>query len=109
MSEDWRIAFDAFQAGVAASPDRAFVGLRHGTMRALLYAPKGRDDQTPHKQDEVYIVQSGHGRLRKGAETRDFGPGDVLFVEAGAEHRFEDFSDDFAAWAIFWGPTGGEG
>ncbi len=109
MSDDWRIPLETFQTGLSASPDRAFVGLRHGTMRALLYAPRGRDDQTPHRQDEVYIIQCGHGRLRKGVETRDFGPGDVLFVEAGADHRFEEFSDDFAAWAIFWGPTGGEG
>ena len=24
------------------------------------------------------------------------------------EHRFEDFTDDFAIWVIFYGPEGGE-
>jgi mannose-6-phosphate isomerase-like protein (cupin superfamily) len=37
-----------------------------------------------------------------------FGPGEALFVAAGVEHRFEEFSDDFAAWVIFYGPDGGE-
>ena len=32
----------------------------------------------------------------------------MLFVEAGVDHRFVDFSDDFETWVIFWGPDGGE-
>jgi mannose-6-phosphate isomerase-like protein (cupin superfamily) len=107
--QDWLIPLASFLAGVAAAPERAHVGLRHGTMRTLLYAPPGgKDTQTPHTQDELYIVHSGRGVFRKGDETRAFGPGDVIFVEAGAEHRFEDFSDDFAVYAVFWGPKGGE-
>ena len=27
---------------------------------------------------------------------------------AGVEHRFENFSDDFAVWVFFYGPEGGE-
>jgi hypothetical protein len=30
-------------------------------------------------------------------------------VEANAEHRFEDFSGDFAAQRVFWCPSGGVG
>jgi hypothetical protein len=37
-----------------------------------------------------------------------FGSGDMLFVPARMEHRFEDFSDDFATWVMFYGPAGGE-
>jgi hypothetical protein len=25
------------------------------------------------------------------------------------EHRFEDFTEDFATWVVFYGPEGGEG
>lgn len=32
-----------------------------------------------------------------------------LFVPAGQEHRFEDFSTDYAVWVMFCGPEGGEG
>ena len=103
------VPLDTFQAGIAAAPERAFVGLRHGTMRTLLYAPPGgQDSQTPHTQDELYIVQSGRGVFRKGDETSAFGPGDVIFVEAGVEHRFEEMSEGFAVYAVFWGPAGGE-
>jgi mannose-6-phosphate isomerase-like protein (cupin superfamily) len=37
-----------------------------------------------------------------------FAVGDALFVAAGVEHRFENFSDDLAAWVAFYGPEGGE-
>jgi mannose-6-phosphate isomerase-like protein (cupin superfamily) len=33
---------------------------------------------------------------------------DVLFVPAGVEHRFENFTDDFTTWVIFYGQKGGE-
>tara|TARA_R110002073_G_scaffold49320_2_gene131727 strand:- start:169 stop:279 length:111 start_codon:yes stop_codon:yes gene_type:complete len=32
----------------------------------------------------------------------------MIFVEAGAEHRFENFSEDFSTWVVFWGAEGGE-
>lgn len=81
---------------------------RHGTMRLGLYAPRGTDGQTPHRQDELYVVVSGSGTFVKAGEARPFKADDVIFVEAGAEHRFVDFSDDFSAWVIFWGADGGE-
>jgi len=31
-----------------------------------------------------------------------------LFVPAGIEHRFENFTSDFATWVIFYGKEGGE-
>jgi len=80
----------------------------HGSMRLGIYAPRGHDPQQPHEQDELYLVISGTGTFVHGAERSAFGPGDALFVAAGTNHRFEDFSDDFATWVVFWGPDGGE-
>lgn len=82
--------------------------LAHGTMLVEVFAPVGTDDQQPHEQDELYVVISGSGHFVRGDERSAFGPHDVLFVPAGMEHRFVDFTDDFATWVIFWGPTGGE-
>jgi len=82
--------------------------LEHGTMRALMYAPRGRDPQDPHPQDEVYVVMRGSGTFVAGERRMDFAPGDLLFVPAGMEHRFEDFSDDLAVWVVFYGVEGGE-
>jgi hypothetical protein len=80
----------------------------HGTMEAELYTPKGRDPQTPHTRDEIYVIARGRGFFFNGASRRPVEPGTFLFVPAGREHRFEDFTDDFAVWVFFYGPTGGE-
>jgi mannose-6-phosphate isomerase-like protein (cupin superfamily) len=80
----------------------------HGSMSVRWYAPKGADPQTPHDQDELYIVASGTGTYTVDGASMPFGPGDMLFAAAGQTHRFEDFSDDFATWVVFYGPKGGE-
>jgi mannose-6-phosphate isomerase-like protein (cupin superfamily) len=86
-----------------------FVGaLAHGSMSVELYAPVATDPQMPHSQDELYFVISGTGEFVNGGERMSFSPGTVLFVPAGREHRFENFSEDFATWVVSWGPTGGE-
>lgn len=84
--------------------------IRHtrGTMVLELYAPRGVDDQQPHVQDELYFVTSGSGTFFCDGERVAFGPGDALFAAAGVEHRFEDFTDDFETWVVFYGPEGGE-
>lgn len=81
---------------------------RHGTLELRWYAPRGADAQVPHSRDEVYVVVSGSGWFVRGAERFRFGPGDALFVAARVSHRFEEFSDDFGCWVIFYGPEGGE-
>ncbi len=97
--------------------------LAHGSMELRWFAPKEHDPQTPHDRDELYIIASGTGvfmraveslpfddtsLLIQGEERVRFGPGDALFVPAGTVHRFEEFSEDFATWIIFYGPEGGE-
>ena len=81
---------------------------RHGTMSVEIYQPKDADLQQPHLQDEVYVVMSGSGVFQNGAEKYPFEPGDFLFVPAGVEHRFLQFTEDFKTWVIFYGKAGGE-
>jgi mannose-6-phosphate isomerase-like protein (cupin superfamily) len=88
---------------------RRFVeAFSHGSLVVELYAPVGRDPQSPHDRDEVYFVLSGTGDFTVAGESSPFKAGDALFVPAGAEHRFENFTADFATWVVFYGPTGGE-
>ena len=83
------------RARLAASlAGRSVELFRHGTLRVKLCAPRGQDPQTPHAQDEVYVVGCGTGTFWDGAARRP--------------HRFEDFTDDFATWVLFCGPDGGE-
>jgi len=98
----------ALQAVAESGDERYGVLLEHGTLEIGFYAPIGTDPQTPHDQDEVYVVHAGRGNFLLGDIEQVFEPGDVLFVPAGAEHRFQDFTDDFGAWVVFYGPVGGE-
>ena len=109
-SDNWLFSLEQAKTQLPDDPSvfRFWYGLRHGTMKVGLYAPNGEDTQGPHKQDELYIVISGSGEFVKSGERRRFKPHDVIFVEAGVEHRFDNFSDDFATWVIFWGQSGGE-
>jgi mannose-6-phosphate isomerase-like protein (cupin superfamily) len=76
-----------------------------GDLEVRLYAPKGHDPQTPHDRDELYIVAAGRGKFRVGDRVEPTAPGALLFVAAHEVHRFEEFSDDFAVWVVFYGPV----
>jgi mannose-6-phosphate isomerase-like protein (cupin superfamily) len=81
---------------------------KHGTLVVEFYKPDKVDHQQPHDRDEIYMIASGSGTFYKEGISWKFKSGDFLFVAAGAEHRFEDFTDDFATWVFFYGPVGGE-
>jgi mannose-6-phosphate isomerase-like protein (cupin superfamily) len=76
-----------------------------GDLEIRLYAPKGHDPQTPHDRDELYVVAAGSGKFRVGDRVAPIAPGALLYVAAHEVHRFEDFSADFAAWVVFYGPV----
>ncbi len=82
--------------------------LQHGSMIVELYLPGEHDLQTPHTRDELYFIIAGRGEFTQGSQRYTFAPGDVFFVPAGEEHRFESFSADFSTWVVFYGPEGGE-
>ena len=96
-------------ARLEANAGTRFIELfRHGTLSVELYSPRGTDPQQPHTRDEAYVVISGTGEFVHGERREPFAPGDLLFVPAGMTHRFENFSEDFAVWVLFYGPEGGE-
>lgn len=80
----------------------------HGSLVVEMYKPDKVDLQTSHSRDELYVIVSGTGWFVNGDTRKPFEAGEVLFVPAGVVHRFEEFSDDFATWVIFYGPEGGE-
>lgn len=78
-------------------------------MQAELYMPVELDRQSPHNRDEIYVVARGQAQFFNGRSTVAVAAGAFLFVPAGVEHRFVEFSEDFAVWVFFYGPEGGEG
>lgn len=95
--------------GKLSGHDQVFKKLfAHGTLEVEIYRPDKIDNQTPHTRDEIYVVASGSGTFVNGDSRHAFETGEVLFVPAGVEHRFIDFTEDFATWVFFYGPEGGE-
>jgi mannose-6-phosphate isomerase-like protein (cupin superfamily) len=88
--------------------NRFTVLLKTGSTSVEYYAPQKLDLQKPHSQDELYVIASGNSTFLREKESVECKAGDVLFVPAGMEHRFENFSNDFAVWVIFYGTEGGE-
>ncbi len=103
------IRFEEAQACIPGPAGEHAVGLlRRGTLDVKLSLPVPPNQQTPHAQDEIYVVIRGRGVLLHDGRREPFESGDLLFVAAGTEHRFEDFSEDLAVWVVFYGPPGGE-
>ena len=100
-----KITVEAAQNALRSHEGKTFLELfRHGSMSVEIYAPIGHDPQQPHEQDEIYVVISGDGIFQNGDQRYPFQPGDLLFVPAGVEHRFLEFSEDFKTWVIFFMP-----
>jgi mannose-6-phosphate isomerase-like protein (cupin superfamily) len=60
--------------------------------------------QVPHDRDEFYIVASGTARYRWDGGEIMIGPGDMMFAAAHTPHGYDQFSEDFSAWVVFYGP-----
>jgi hypothetical protein len=41
--------------------ERFTIMMQHGTVKVEYYAPQKTDRQTPHRQDELYVIISGSG------------------------------------------------
>ncbi len=88
--------------------ERSVSILRRGTLDVKLSMPARPNQQTPHTQDELYVINRGRGVLFHDGKRDTFESGDLLFVAAGTEHHFEDFSEDLLLWRVFYGVQGGE-
>ena len=72
-------------------------------MSAGLYRlPAGdTDPQEPHDEDELYYVIRGKARFETEGRRSSVGPGDILFVAAGARHRFADIEEELELLVMF--------
>ena len=62
------------------------------------------DPQSPHTEDELYIVMAGRGRIIVGDESTPVEPGSVVFVAAGVPHKFVDITERLVILVAF-GPA----
>jgi hypothetical protein len=92
----------SYQAG--GGTNEFIVLSKIGDLEIEYYKPYPIDKQKPHLKDELYVIVSGNGFIMKAGQRFPFSPQDVIYVKAGEDHRFVDFTDDFATWVVFYGP-----
>jgi mannose-6-phosphate isomerase-like protein (cupin superfamily) len=61
----------------------------------------GTDEQSPHTEDEVYLVLSGRATLAAAGESVEVRPGSVIYVPAGEVHAFTGITEDLAVVVLF--------
>jgi mannose-6-phosphate isomerase-like protein (cupin superfamily) len=59
------------------------------------------DPQSPHNEDEAYIVMAGRAVIDVDGEDRAVGPGSVVFVAAHVPHRFHSISQRLEVMVVF--------
>src|SRR6201981_842947 len=89
-------------------PNDWIVHLNTGDVSLGTYSipASGVDDQTPHTEDEIYVVKTGRATLVTPSGSASVGPGSVIYVPAGEEHRFTDVTEDLALIVVFAPPYG---
>jgi mannose-6-phosphate isomerase-like protein (cupin superfamily) len=90
----------------ADAPNHYVENLRVADLSLGTYSIRagGADDQSPHTEDEIYLVQAGRARFTAGGAEVEVGPGSVIYVPAGEEHRFTDVTADLAVVVVFAPP-----
>ena len=80
--------------------------VRSQSLSAGVYriAAGGVDDQSPHREDEVYVVTAGAAELEVEGRRTPVGPGTVAFVPRRADHRFVDVTADLEVSVVFAPP-----
>ena len=97
------LSLAAARALKPAEGERSLTVFRDGDIEIKFAAHPTSGPQVPHTRDEFYIVASGTARYRwDGGETR-IGPGDLFFAAAKTAHGYDQFSEDFSVWVVFYG------
>jgi mannose-6-phosphate isomerase-like protein (cupin superfamily) len=80
--------------------------LRVATLRTGVYvlAAGAWDSQTPHEEDEMYVVVRGSATFQAGADRWRVGQGSLIFVPAHREHRFTDIVEELVVLVFFAAP-----
>ena len=98
----------SYQPPSGDEPNDWIVHLRTSDLSLGTYSipAGGVDDQEPHTEDEIYVVKAGRATMVSQSGTAAVGPGSVIYVPAGEEHRFTDVTEDLALIVVFAPPYG---
>jgi mannose-6-phosphate isomerase-like protein (cupin superfamily) len=86
------------------TPEPFYQFLNEESFSSFIYElpANAKDEQTPHKLDEVYYVQKGVSEFSvDGKKVFNVKPGSVIYVKAGVEHRFTNIKEDLQIIVLF--------
>jgi mannose-6-phosphate isomerase-like protein (cupin superfamily) len=86
------------------TPGRSAEVFVDGDLELRFAARPTNGPQAPHQRDELYFIASGSSNYRVEDKLTAVSPGDVLFCATHVAHGFEEISDDFSVWVLFYGP-----
>ena len=80
--------------------------LRAESMSTGIYvlAPGEEDQQTPHREDELYYVVEGEAKITVADQVESVHPGTAIFVAANVPHRFHSIMQELVVLVIFAPP-----
>ena len=61
----------------------------------------GEDPQSPHDEDEIYIVLTGRAQITIDGVDYPAARGDTIFVAKHVEHRFHSIEEDLRLLVVF--------
>ena len=70
-------------------------------LNLVFFAPRGTENRMKHEGDEFYFVASGNGQIVIEDQRFRCENGDAFYIPAKTEYYFDNFTDDFATWAVF--------
>lgn len=76
------------------------------SLEVMRFEPGDEDPMHAHGEDEVYYVTAGAGKLNVDGDLTPVSVGDIIHLEPGTEHRFQDFEDELVL-TVFYAPAEG--
>ena len=74
--------------------------LKKGIMKIEYYVPE--KIQKPFSRDQIFVVASGRSTYYRNGDRAPVKPSDLLFITTGTDFHFENFTDDFATWRMYY-------
>jgi len=92
------------EQSAAGRPYLEFIRTTAMSVGLYVLEPTDVDRQSPHFEDEIYVVLAGRSSFTAGNKTREARRGDVIFVGAGVPHRFHDIVERLELIVVFAPP-----
>jgi mannose-6-phosphate isomerase-like protein (cupin superfamily) len=83
------------------APYLEFLRVPDLSMGLYVLAAGGVDSQSPHTEDEVYVVMEGKAVLRIAEHDHPVRAGSVAYVAKNVEHRFHSIESELRVLVFF--------